>query len=297
LLVLAALLAVAVVSRSWRACAVVAGTCYATVWAGYLAFDPVHTLRHPLPLPARYLHGLKVLDHLDNGTRNGFLLGHHWHGGQWWFYPGSMLVKLPLALLVAFGAGLAAWPRLPSALRRQGILVLAPPAVLLGTFTVASPQTLGLRYLMPVVALLTVQTALLVRLATHRSFAFAGVLIAGSGVSLAASLPHSLAFTQPPFRPGYRVAVDSNLDWGQDFHALQRWAVGKNPYVRVLEPGGLDYRLLPGARFLHARADPAKVHGWVAISASRLHGQNQRWLLRMRPSGVLNGTIVLYHLP
>jgi hypothetical protein len=296
------LLVVALGLVGWRArrvqpvlvCAVAAG---ALIWAAYLVLDPAYTLSHFAPLPQRYIDGLRALVRAHQHPAPAFLLGHLWAGGRWWFWPGSMLVKLPASLLACFA--LAPWwlRRAPAEPRRRVLAALVPSALLLTAFTVAAPVDFGLRYLLPVLALLCVACAPLVAL---RPRALPWGLVAVGAAFVALSFPYSIAWIAPPFGPGYETASAGNFDWGQDAWRLQDWARGKRPWIACYTPRGSGcVEDVVGARALARDANPAGVHGWVAMSATlrNLHGWDP-WLRRLRPVGTLgDGTELLYRVP
>jgi hypothetical protein len=157
-----------------------------------------------------------------------------------------------------------------------------------------TPVYLGLRYMLPVFGLLTVAVAPLAR----GPRVLPVLLVAGSAAFTTASLPHSLAWTAPPFHPGYRTATDSNLDWGQDVYGLQRWARGKHPWIACYSPRGAGCITdVAGARRLDKHASPSGVHGWVAMSSTLLNLDGwDPWLSRLRPVGAIDGTVLLYRL-
>jgi hypothetical protein len=294
LLLALSLLVVAVAGRRVRPPLVVAGTAAAFVWLLYLGLDPGYTLQHVNVLPQRFLDGFAALLKAHTAPAPAFLLGHHWYGGRWWFWPGSMVIKLPVTLLVAWLLGALVHRRAAPDARRRVYVATVPAALLLAAFTMASPVDLGLRYMLPVIALLTVCVAPLARVPR----AIPALLLVGSAAIALASVPHSFAFIEPPFHPGYRVGTDGNLDWGQDVYRLQRWARGKRPWIACYSPRGMNCALaVPGARRLGKYGSPAGVHGWVAMSATLQSLKNwDPWLRRLRPVGTINGTILLYHV-
>jgi hypothetical protein len=122
------------------------------------------------------------------------------------------------------------------------------------------------------------------------------VVLAAAGAVTALSFPHSIAYTAPPFRPGYATATDSNVDWGQDLSLLTRWSPAHRPYVLYFGPRGITYRNVPGSRQLLG-VRPHTIVGWVAVSASELtsvHRQTLAWLRGYCPVGTLGGSILLY---
>lgn len=295
LVLLAALPVVWWRARSPRAPAIVLGTAWAGIWVVYLLLDPGFTLAHLNVLPQRYITGLRAL-HADHArAAPAYLLGHLFYGGRWWFWPGSMLVKLPASLLLAFVAAIVAWRRTSPEPRRRLLLALVPIAGLQALFTVLSPVDFGLRYLLGVIALLCVATGALALRGRALAIALAAIT-AGFAI---ASVPHSIAWVAPPFGPSYRAGAAANGDWGQDAWRLQDWARGKHAWLGCYSPAGSGCVAdVAGARRLTRLAPRSAIHGWVGISASlmNLHGWDP-WLRRLHPVGDIGGTELLYRVP
>jgi hypothetical protein len=266
------------------------------LWSTYAVFDTsVVTSPHWL-LPAPYIDGLHYLLTVPQPT-SGYLLGASWTGGVWWFWPGTLLVKVTVPVLLVLLVGPFAWRYAERAARRDALVVVAVPAVVLALVLLPTERDLGVRYLLPTFALWCVGASpILLALRTGRgqaAAAVAGVVAAGM---LVASSPHSLAYTTPPFTPAYRVVTDSNVDWGQDFDDLRSWSIGLSPYVDWFGPRGTSWADIPGAKYL-AGADPTTITGWVAVSATHLTGDRSArysWLRAYCPVGTIGGSVLLY---
>jgi hypothetical protein len=132
--------------------------------------------------------------------------------------------------------------------------------------------------------------------------------------------PHYLAyFNELAGGPenGYRVLVDSNLDWGQDLPGLREYMKDHNiasvklAYCGTADPGayGIDYELLPGLPhpWWKYSNDPEVIvdpgPGVYAISATALQGarfQNPdvyAWFRERRPDAVIGYSIFIYQVP
>jgi hypothetical protein len=172
------------------------------------------------------------------------------------------------------------------------------PALVLFVFELPNPRTLGVRYLLPSIALWIVAASPIALVVTRRLAVSAiGVLLAAAAAITVGTFPNSIAYTAAPFRPGYRVATDSNVDWGQDFSALATWSRGRHPYVAYFGPRGVSGADIAGSRPLVGVA-PARISGWVAASASDLTSADRdslSWLRAYCPVGTLGGSILLYH--
>jgi 4-amino-4-deoxy-L-arabinose transferase-like glycosyltransferase len=274
------------------------------VWAVYLVLDPSVVLHSWVVLPQPYVEGLRFLASNDTQGSPGFLLGASWTGVNAWFWPASLLVKLstPVLLLLLLGplvlvAGVRSG-RISSSVGRQTLVAVALPALVLFVFNLPGPRTLGVRYLLPSIALWIVVASPIALVAGRRLMAAAlGLVLALAAAIAAASFPHSLAYTSAHFRPAYRVATDSNVDWGQDFGLLTAWSRTHHPYVAYFGPRGITDANIPDARRL-VGATPGTIKGWVAASASELTSAERgplAWLRAYCPVRTLGGSILLYH--
>ena len=278
---------------------------WASVWAVYLVLDPAMLSQMPLLVPRPYLDGIGYLAVHDTTESSAYIAGIAYTGGRWWYWPLSLVIKWPGAALLLLVAGVLGCLRLPLDLRRRGLAVVLPAALITG-FTLTTPKDVGVRYLLtsprPVggaaasglVAVLgspdrgTAQTPGRNRRGRHAR---------RGGRSALPVLPGSIAWTAWPFRPGYTMATDSNIDWGQGLYALRSWSASRDPWVAYFGPRGITIADILGARPLPGTA-PTRVDGWVAASVTALNSANRsslNWLRAWCPVGILDGTILVYH--
>lgn len=287
------------------------------LWIGYRGFDPtppegrarerldsivsagadesaVVRLATAVPAPVEYRAGLGFLA-LTAEERPAFLLGHAWDGSRWWFFPASALVKLPLGALAAVAIGGWWWTKVPVDRRRSGLVAVAAPAGALGLALLVQPLNSGLRLALPVVALAFVAASPIALVGRHRAGRIGLALLAVTQlVALAVAVPHTLAWTAPPFQPGYRVASNSNLDVGQDLYRLRRWSEGRAPWVAIATSRGMT---IPAEARPLLDAPPSQVTGWVAVGATQLtalHRDELAWLRSYCPVGTIGGSILVY---
>ncbi len=296
--------------RGWPALGRIAGSAalplligLAGLWLGYLVLDPAVILHPAVVLPRPYLDGLHFLATQDTQPAAGFVAGVAYQGGRWWFWPVTLVIKWPLASLLVLVAGLVACCWLPRSSRRAAVWGVGLPAAALVAFYVGTPRDVGLRYLLPTLALAAALAGALVPLAARwrpvaRRTAQGAVAVAGAltVAATAASFPQSLAWTTWPFRPAYTAVTDSNVDWGQGLYALSAWSAAHHPYVLYFGPRGVDTAVIPGSRPLPAGPAP-RVTGWVAVSVTALNSSNRAelsWLRPWCPVRVLAGSILLY---
>jgi len=294
------------VMRALRRTALAGLIVWAAVWAVYIALDPAMLSQVPLLVPRPYLDGISYLAVHDTSGSAAYIAGIAYTGGRWWYWPLSLVIKWPETALLLLVAGAIGCLRLRPDLRRRAGLAVALPGALIACFTLAMPKDVGVRYLLPVLALWAAAAAS--GLVTVLGAApgpgrkrLAGLTVAvllGAAVfSTAGSFPRSIAWTAWPFRPGYTLVTDSNVDWGQGFYALRSWSASRDPWVAYFGPRGITTADIPGARPLLGAA-PARVDGWAAVSVTALNSANRSslgWLRAWCPVGILDATILIYH--
>lgn len=250
------------------------------------------------PLPLEWQSGFSYLM-ITSDDRPAYLFGQAWEGSKLWFFPGSMVAKLPLGVLALVAAAPFAWRRLHSDRRRVATLVVGLPAGLTFGLVLMQPLNLGLRLVMPTVALLLLAaSAVAVALRGRSRYSLGVVAVIQLGAFWQAT-PHSLAWTAPPFQPAYRWVSDSNVDFGQDADRLAAWvddqvATGEAVWVsQVLPRGGEN----PAGSLPLVGTDPNEIRGWVAVGATSLTVVNRdelSWLRAYCPVDNIGGSVLIY---
>ena len=214
------------------------------VWAVYrFEIGPFKPL--PVNIPAsRFLDGLLRVKERDDEGRMAFLLGNMSPRGWWYYFPIAFAVKTPLPTLLLLGVALIGGGVSAYRLARRGnselwervwaalVLLLLPVAYF--AVSIASSQDLGYRYILPVLPFLFVQiSSVKSRISNLKSRAMPlrfdiGYWIFGVWLVAEAAViyPYHLAyFNEIAGGPdnGYKILVDSNLDWGQDVKRLKTW--------------------------------------------------------------------------
>jgi hypothetical protein len=229
----------------------------------------------PVPLPAPYLRGLDALQLInDAGEFPEYLFGRWSRQGSPAYYLISLLFKTPLPLLLAFLAAPFARRKDESTDRPRGEIVLWLPAVaLLAWFSFFSSVHYGIRYILPVLPLLTIWSARLVPWLKER-----GRILRGAGAALLAVYPLSVFLATPDSLSyfnllargrGDEILLDSNLDWGQGLKRVRAYMDREGiDEIGLAYFGHVDPALY-GIRWHFP--DPNRP-GLVAVSANFLHG-------------------------
>jgi hypothetical protein len=235
-------------------------------------------------VPEDYARGLLfVTEH--SAARPTFLLGERRDRGFPHYFATSFLLKTPLPLLLLIAFALARAPRLR---RREAALVWIPVVVYLAATATRGLQ-IGHRHLLPIYPFLF--------LAAGEAAAAMRAWRAPKGAAIAAALalwyaggtlvqhPHHLAYFNEiagGSRNGWRLLVDSNLDWGQDLKRLAEW-LRANPapglklsYFGSADPAyyGIVSEALPGYTAPHAARITREIRpgDFLAVSATNLQG-------------------------
>ncbi len=253
------------------------------LWASYL-FAP-----RPYPL-ANYVSEFLHFMTLASEGHRAYLLGSFSQSGWWYYHPLILLTKMPLpALALLLIASALALGR---SMRPVEMGLIFPALVYLGASMLGS-LNVGIRYLLPMLPLLYLFAARTAAGPLRSGWLRVGVLaiLLGSQAALHVWIyPDYLAFYNLAVggpRNGYRIAVDSNLDWGQDLPGLAAYLAKHDDQLQVYlsyfgwaDPAyyGIDAVRLPG--WPPPQPDPVRppFHplnpppGRYAISASNLVG-------------------------
>jgi hypothetical protein len=264
---------------------------------------------------ALYFRGLyATLHRLDEG-RSSFVMGRHTLKGVWWYFPAALAVKTPLLTLLGALAGL--WLAVKN-FRRDYLWLLLPPAVYFAASLNTKVQ-IGYRHIMPVMPFLAVLAgmALARLLEVKRGAWLAGGLLALTAVSVGRAHPYYLAyFNELAGGPanGYRLFVDSNLDWGQDVKGVAEYLRSRgNPpvifsYFGVARPEnyGITYTPLGVVSNVELAGTGAQVCAMkdilLAVSATNLQGtyypdkETFTWLKSRKPDFTAGYSIFVYDL-
>ncbi|MCB8976448.1 MAG: glycosyltransferase family 39 protein [Ardenticatenaceae bacterium] len=250
---------------------------------------------------------------------SSFLFGQVNVGGWWYYFPVLFAVKTPLAILLLVGLGLFlfvrrwpwSWPQVWVWLLVGGV----------AGASLISRVNIGYRYLLPILPLLFVLFGGIWPELKSRGRLAIGLALLWVVVESAWLHPHYLAyFNQLAGGPsqGWRVAVDSNLDWGQDLAALADFEhehlpepyqvawLGSVPLAVYGVENGRPMPIWP-----HGREDPLTdpfypplpASGSYVLSATQLQGVYLKnrdrfaWFQEHEPSDRIGYSLFVYDVP
>lgn len=290
-----------------------------TLWAVYgFKLGPLSDQELTVPASAYFNELQKIIEQIRTGHPT-FLLGSYSTTGWWYYFPVAFAVKTPLPTVLLVVASLIyAWRRRAW---QQGLPLLIPVAIYFG-FSMIGSFNIGYRHLLPAVAILLIFTGQLgqIRWQIKSKPAWAGaVLLIWLVIGTWSTFPHYLAyFNEIAGGPdgGYRVLVDSNLDWGQDLIGLKDYMNRegiesvKLSYFGSAYPEayGIAYEPLPGypRHTWPYNSTPqvlsSPVPGVYAISVTNLQGalfpkhDLYAWFRARKPDAIIGHSIYIYRL-
>jgi tetratricopeptide (TPR) repeat protein len=243
--------------------------------------------------PEAWIYG--HLDIFQQLGRDTYLFGENRIGaGFWLYFPVAFLVKTPLPTILILIATLALW-FLPRNKKPAEIFLLIPALIYFG-LAIWSRMNIGLRHVLPIYPFLFVLAGgTAAELWQSKNKVLRAVpLIAAVWLALSTLIawPNYLSFFNESIggsHNGYKVLLDSNLDWGQDLKGLKRWMDEHDvPRIQYLYFGiynvavpryyGINADFLPGswvatdALVREGRALP----NYLAISVNHLFGYFRR---------------------
>jgi hypothetical protein len=265
-------------------------------------------------VPEDYARGLLfVMKHSER--RPTFLCGRLSESGFPHYFLATFLLKTPIPLLLLVLVAVFRIPRLPP---RTAAFLWVPPALY---FAVALSRGLqiGHRHLLPVLPFLLVAAgeaaAALVRWRRPVGVVLVALLGAWYAFGTLRNHPLHLAyFNEAAGGPenGWKVLVDSNLDWGQDLKRLKAWMAARGvekiklSYFGSADPAyyGIDCARLPGYSAPHPPRVTRQIRPGdiVAVSATNLQGvyldpEDRPLMARLRrlePVGRAGQSILIY---
>lgn len=270
--------------------------------------------RLPLPVPAAYLRGFDIVAFNNQpGFPNIFLGRLYPEGGRWWYYYLiALATKAPIPWLAAVATGLVLCRRGGRVRPVELAFFAVVPIVFLLNFSLVAYRQLGLRYILPLWPFLLLAVA--VAMDAAGALWRAGTAVPRAGmlrrccVVAAAWYALSCLLIYPDFlsyynewaggpKRGWRILVESNLDWGQDLPALAAWQRRHGApamfvlYYGTAPPVAYGVRLVPWGTL-----PPPP---YIAISATNLYMAQDAPLVRtlrdgFDPVGYAGRSILIY---
>ena len=243
--------------------------------------------------PAQYFRGVLMAFQRSEWGNTTYFLGRISAEGWWYYFPLIYLVKIPLAfhlltlisIILFFIA--KGQKRINLSQSNFWIFAIFLWVIIYWIAALRSSLNIGIRHLIPVlpfiyilVVLAIYQLPQLIENKIIQKF-FLVIILSLFIWYIAASLftfPHYLSYYNElggGIKEGYKVAVDSNYDWGQDFYRLLEFVeTEKIDKIYVDYFGGEEAQYWLGEKYIRfepkGKEEPLK--GWLAVSLNHLMG-------------------------
>jgi len=241
-------------------------------------------------LPESYLYGMADIQFVDD-IYTAYFFGKIYPHGTWLYFPGVLLIKSTLPLLILLLATIILIATRKFRHWREVLFLTVPPAIYLAV-AMSSHMNIGVRHLLPVYAFLYVlaagAAATLMR--TNRRWVYAiAILLLWQAFEAVHVFPAYMAYANEAWggpTNTHKYLSDSNVDWGQQLiavkHYLDEHKITKCWFVYFPEgavdpsPYGIPCNFLPTTDtlwWLNVPLNaPPSIDGTVLISDGDLEG-------------------------
>lgn len=251
-------------------------------------------------IPSDYFKGLGwLLRHTAYGQES-FLLGDVSSRGWWYYFPVVFSAKTPLPTLIIFLISIILLIRFRKNHPFAILMLIAATSYL--AFAMLSKANLGVRHLLPMYPLLFVLGGYLV---THKNKLIGIVLPSALVMLLVLEFVRSYPYYLPYFNQlyhgsnnGYKIATDSNLEWGQDLKRIKHYIDTnqiEKPYLEYYWNGlssisyyGIESRFLSDFK-------PGD-SGYIIIGATALQSGRYPWLQNYTPIERITPSVFVYKI-
>ena len=242
-----------------------------------------------------FLDGLHQV--IVGGTigRFSYLLGKHYIGRSLLYFPIAFLFKTPIPFLII----LIVFKKYE--LKKSKFLFV--PVLFFFLVSLLNKTNLGLRHILVIYPFLHVYAGNIIKLKKESLKLIFGFLLLWYGFSSLFIFPNYLAyFNELSLGPnnGYKILIDSNLDWGQDLKQLSHYLRDNNIdeiYISYFGNDDLDYRII---KYQPLECKPTT--GIIAISVNQLIGIREsvaacnNWLMGFQPVKKIGYTIWVFNI-
>lgn len=232
-----------------------------------------------LLVPREYYLGLTAF--LAHGTYGhaAYLFGNNSNTGWWYYFPVVFSAKTPIITLIIIAVALVC-----SFLRKnnRAFVVFLLGAVIFNLiFAMMSKVDIGLRHIMTIYPILFVFAGII----GERFYVF--VLLFILFIQSMFIYPYYLSYFNILYGGswnGYKVAVDSNLDWGQEGERIQKY-INEHQLKNVY----LEYWNGHAEKF-----SPTKNSNLIIGATALLVGPKYTWLKGVNPTARITPSVFLY---
>ena len=247
--------------------------------------DEIFTKIRPIMFPADLYKGFFLVGRHALAGHGSFLLGETSNTGWWYYFPVAIFYKTPIPFFIFLILAIMFWRKLKTKENFDEFALLLTPIIFL-VLSMFSKADLGVRHILPIFPFLAVLASKSINIFNFKKITHLiifGLLILWYLYSAVASYPNYLAYFNEfagGSNKGYKILVDSNLDWGQDVFRIKKYLDEHNiTDGYILYPWDGDEALrYYGINLKPFPWDDKTVKGYVVISATYYQLADLRWL-------------------
>jgi len=258
----------------------------------------------PLLIPGEFFKVLALKLAQSSWGHDGYLMGEWSTRGWWYYFPLAFTVKSPAAFLVLVGVAVVLALKRFQSMRPLELVPWVGAALYLGV-SMTSRVNVGVRHLLPIIALLCIGIACAARYASkdmYRKVIY--TLFGWQAVAAVWAYPLYIPYYSELVggaQNGYKYLVDSNYDWGQDAKRLKKFLDARGIQHIYLDYFGTQYSIeylkIPNTRVGPEEARQIK-QGVLVVSVSELVRPGWEWLRETRqPIARVADTLFVYQFP
>jgi hypothetical protein len=267
-----------------------------------------------LRAPSQFFRGVLMALQRGQFGNTVYFMDHIKAGAFVSYFPIVYLTKVPLAFHILTALGIAglwlARKKIPF-----DIWVLTAFAAIYWAVALSGSLNIGIRHLLVLFPLIYLIVMWGIAQLPQRKNIRAGIALlfaAYIGTSLAAFPDYIPYYNELAggTKNGYTVAVDSNYDWGQDFHHLLRFVEqNKIEQIHLDYFGGESPRYWLDDKYIQLDPKNPPTKGWAAVSVNQLMGGIAKpvegfdqeigyynWLTQHEPVARAGNSIFIYNL-
>lgn len=258
----------------------------------------------PLLIPADFFKVLALKLAQSSWGHDGYLMGEWSTRGWWYYFPLGLVLKSPLAFIIAIIGAVALSLNRFRSMRPLELVPWVAAALYLGA-SMTSKVNVGVRHLLPIIPLLCIGIGCAATYATKETCRkIMYVLFGWQAVATVWVYPLYLQYYSELVggaKNGYKYLVDSNYDWGQDAKRLKQFLDERGIQHIYLNYFGTQYSIeylkIPNTRVSPEQARQIK-QGVLVVSASELMRPGWDWLRESRqPIARVAHTLFVYQFP
>lgn len=257
----------------------------------------------------QYLHGFLMVAQRTTGGNSAYFLGEVSSKGWVSYFPVLFLTKEHIGLYVLIVLAIILALKNKKKLEYPKTRIFLAFIIYYWAWSVWSPLNIGVRHILPTFPFIYILISKTVLEWVDRNSlkkVFVAFLFVWMALEIAFVFPYFLSFYNKfggGWKNGYKIATDSNYDWGQDLKRLKIWVQKNSPpagedkiYLDYFGGGSPKYYFGDKAEFWRYEKGSPPKESYFAVSANSLVGAENLyfWLKDKEPIDRAGSSIFIF---